>query len=180
MTVKTHINILIALLCFASCSETNPNNKFMCEGRTALMLQSTIVSDLKPMLISRNSEFINRVISMVESIEAVSDELIIRAGGINPETMLLGNGCRSGNDTRKLFVDRRLSEKLQLEMKKLKVDFPENQQIIEMIDYMLAKHFYATDPYFNEKRLTKIPIAILTSDLLAIQNGIYGLLLSQA
>lgn len=67
-----------------------------------------------------------------------------------------------------------------LSTKKLKADFPENQQIIEMIDYMLAKHFYAIDPYFNEERLAKIPIAILTSELFAIQNAIYILLLSQA
>ena len=172
MIRKTHIYILIVLLCVTSCSETNSNNKYICEGRTALMLNSTIVSDLKPLLISRNSEFINRVVYMIESIEGISDELVIRAGGINPETMLLGNGCRSGDDTRELFADRKISEKLQLAIKKLKVDFSGNQQIIEMIDYMLAKHFYAIDPYFNEERLAKIPIAILTSELFAIQNAI--------
>ncbi len=178
-SIRYWIIFLVAFL--ISCNQDKQLNE--CNGHSTVFIHSTINTDLKEAIDKKFSnkkiEVVSDVLEIIHIIEEVSDTLIIKSGGIAPNTNSLLNGCIKGNYALKVFDE--INERLKNKVTALKEKYSasKDEETIQMIDYLLNNYFYGRNPFFNKEHIAETSFSNLSLDLLLIQNALYVLLMNK-
>ena len=133
-----------------------------------LGLRKTIINNVEPV----DSMFINDLIGLLDEFNPLLDDYVLMAGGFDPNTWILSDGCKIDNRAKMRFENSKVF-RLTSQLEELKLKYTSKDQI-EIIDSFISVS--KNDLGTNGQLYTSIENASLADiimSLLVIQNKLY-------
>ena len=175
----TVISLFLLFACKNSSEEV-----VRCYGQNSMTMAKASVFGMqeahirKKIALSKDSTFVNDVLSLSELLESAADELIIASGGMEENTSRLLNECARGEKVANIIREEQLAFKEQLDLLYGRYDDQKYQASITKIRNAADQFFYEDKASASSQReLAEIPVFILISDVIAMQSFINSILL---
>ncbi|MGB3777867.1 MAG: hypothetical protein WA960_05885 [Tunicatimonas sp.] len=186
MTKKsiTKLFVVVLLASLSACGNGSQEAE-ECYGKSSvIMLKASVFGMQKAYIrgkiaLSRDSAFVNDLLSTSSLLESAADELVVASGGIEENTSRLLNECGRGEKSADIVREKQLALKEQLDRLRRRYDSQRYQASIVKISKAANEFFYDDGKASSNshRELAETPISILISDITAMQSFINSILL---
>lgn len=127
---------------------------------------------------SHNPELHQSVLEIAMVLDTLAMKYIEQTGGIAENGTFMNpneSGEKGTQIYKELNVENRLTELL---IKAKAKAGSSDKDLMQVTEYIVQNHFLSQEPYFNQQKLTRRPLSVLSLELLILENKLCAVLLN--